>query len=153
MRPVKILLALTLAALATVPRAQNVDIVSQYQDLVAQHRWTDALPVIEEIISRAPQLPTSWFNYGVCLDALGKHQEASSAFLKAYQLKPDDYGAQYRVFRSLALVGNKQQFLELAHHESKTVTGLLEMIEQRDEFKNMTSTPDWQELKKTESTK
>jgi len=147
MRPSKLLLVLALSTLTTVTRAQNTDIVSQYQKLVTQQRWAEALPVIEEIIGRAPHFATSWFNYGVCLDALGKHQEASSAFLKAYELQPDNYGAQYRVFRSLALAGNKQQFISLARAESKNSPGLINLIEQQAEFKNITSTEDWRDLK------
>jgi len=83
-----------------------MNILEQYQELAAASRWDEALPVIREIIERSPEIDTSWFNLGVCLDELGRHSEAPAAFIKAQELNVEDWGIHYRITRSLFLAGD-----------------------------------------------
>ena len=55
--------------------------LQRYEALADEKRWEEALPVIREIIDANPEIDTSWFNCGVCLDELGRHAEAAEAFI------------------------------------------------------------------------
>lgn len=94
-----------------------MNIIEKYKVLSDSGRWVEAIPVIREIIERAPGIATSWFNYGVCLDELGRHREAADAFEKAYALDSEDFGAQYRMFRSIHLAGDHIRFAHLLRRE------------------------------------
>ena len=71
-----------------------MNIIEQYEKLAEEQKWEEALPVIREIVERSPDIPTSWFNMGVCLSGLGREGEAADAFRKAYELDPEDFGAR-----------------------------------------------------------
>jgi hypothetical protein len=101
-----------------------------------------------EIVRLAPHIPTSWFNYGVCLSALGQEREAANAFLEAYRLAPEDHGAQFRAFRSLALARDFARFRDFAQSERAkdpaVIDALLEHfpeIMNRPEFAGLCNTP------------
>jgi tetratricopeptide (TPR) repeat protein len=124
-----------------------MDIIRKYEGLVRLKRWTDALPVIEEIVQRAPQIATSWFNHGVCLDEVGRHGEAAEKFLRAYELDPTDYGAQYRVFRSLFLARQYDRFLAFAKSECKANPEVLDALLNNEQFSILFERPEFREFK------
>ena len=66
--------------------------IELFETLCREHRFADALPVIEELVSRAPHIDTSWFNYGYVLSSLGRQLEAAEAYLKAAKLSPEKRG-------------------------------------------------------------
>jgi len=138
-----------LVAMQSFPsQATEMNLVEQFESLVAAKRWAEALPVIKEIVQSAPSISTSWRNYGVCLDEVGRHQEAAKAFAKAYELQPDDFGTQYRIFRSLALAGDRQGFISFAERESRITPEILELISEAGEFKAMSATDEFRRLLK-----
>src|SRR4051812_14676700 len=96
-----------------------MNITDRYLTLVDHEKWSEALPLIKEIVERAPHIATSWFNYGVCLSALNRNAEAAEKFIKAYELEPENFGAQFRVFHSLHLAQDKQRFLQFARQECR----------------------------------
>jgi len=124
-----------------------MDIIDQYTELVESKRWAEALPLIEEITARGPHIATSWFNYGVCLSAVGRNAEAAEKFLKAYELRPDNFGAQYRAFRSLFDAGEIERFLALARRECEKMPELIEILLEDEDFSILFDRPEFQELK------
>ena len=114
-----------------------MDIIERYEALANRGRWTEALPLIEEIVKRDETCDTSWFNYGVCLEALGRFGEAISAFKRAYDWNHDDKGIQYRIFCSLALNGDVKEFTKFAELEVAETPEVLEIIRTVDEFAEM----------------
>ena len=129
-------------------RAEEMNIIEQFKSHVAQKQWTEALPIIEEIIERKPEFATSWRNYGVVLDELGRHADAAKAFRRAYELKPDDYGSQFRVFRSLELAGDVSGFLAFLEQEAKRHPNIVEMVSDAEEFTAVVSTEEFRALAK-----
>ncbi|BBM02434.1 tetratricopeptide repeat protein [Microbulbifer sp. GL-2] len=123
-----------------------MNIVEKYQYYSENNEWEKALPVIREIIDRSPKIPTSWFNYGITLENLGKHSEAVQAFFNAYQLQPDDYRAQYRIFRNLALAKDTDRFVKFVSIEAKKTPGIIDMIAGIDDFKEMRATDQYKEF-------
>ena len=121
--------------------------VLEYERLVDAERWDEALPIIEEIVQRSPNIPTSWFNWGVCLSTLGRESEAAEKFLKAYELAPDDYGAQYRAFRSLFFAQDYAAFLEFATQECDAHPEMIEHLLADDDFSTLFARPEFQELR------
>ncbi len=110
-------------------------------DLARRRQW------IEEIVQRSPNIPTSWFNWGVCLSTLGRESEAAEKFLKAYELAPDDYGAQYRAFRSLFFAQDYAAFLEFATQECDAHPEMIEHLLADDDFSTLFARPEFQELR------
>jgi len=125
-----------------------MDIVEQYMALVREQRWAEALPIIDEITARAPQIATSWFNYGVCLSALKRYSEAADKFVKAYELKPDNYGAQYRVFLSLYEAHDYDRFLAFARRECQEMPELIEILVEDELFGSLFTKPEFKRLQK-----
>ena len=126
---------------------EPLNIIEKYQQLVAEDRWEEAVVVIEEIIERAPDIVTSWFNYGVCLDALERHADAAEAFKKAQQLDPEDWGVYYRIFRSLLLADDLTGFLEFAYFACELNPEMLESLCKSSEFGHLFERADFQELR------
>jgi tetratricopeptide (TPR) repeat protein len=123
-----------------------MNIIDQYMTLVESERWTEGLPLIEEIISRGPHISTSWFNYGVCLSALARHGEAADKFLKAYELDPENYGAQYRAFRCLYEARDYERFLQLARRECEAMPEQIKNLVEDEHFGTLFTRPEFQNL-------
>ena len=123
-----------------------MDILERYERLTRLRRWSEALPLIEDIVNRAPAMATSWFNYGVCLDELGRHREAAERFLRAYELEPEDYGAQYRAFRSLFLAQDWAGFLNLAERECSRMPELVDTLVSDKDFGTVLKRPELRHL-------
>jgi len=117
----------------------KVQLTEEYARLSAQRQWEKALPIIERLVEQNPKIGTSWFNYGVCLDALNKHEQAAISFISAYKLNPKDYGAQYRVYRSFALAKDVMGFAEFLKKDIKDVPEIGEILIKTKEFNSMTS--------------
>src|SRR3954469_19292904 len=99
-----------------------MNIIQQYEALVAEHNYCDALPLIQDIVARAPHVATSHFNLGVCLDELGRHSEAAEAFIKAQEIDIEDWGIHYRIIRSLFLAGDSIPFMNLSTTHAGSAT-------------------------------
>jgi tetratricopeptide (TPR) repeat protein len=116
--------------------------LTAYLTLAKEERWAEAFPLIEEILRLQPKIATSWFNHGVCLDGLSRHKEAAVSFGRAYELKPSDYGAQYRKFRSLALAEDFQSFAIFLEKEGKTMPEIYDLLQEEKSFsKALSSKP------------
>ncbi|MEZ5528451.1 MAG: tetratricopeptide repeat protein [Porticoccaceae bacterium] len=124
------------SVLAESPTSKTID---QYYAYASSGEWQQALPIIKGLVESDASIPSRWFQYGSCLEELGKHEEAIAAFAKAYQLDPTDFGAQYRIFRNYALAGDVDGFVAFARLEVKKTPQIIERINQREEFQSMTS--------------
>ncbi len=120
-----------------------MNIIEEYQSLTSKGDWEGALPVIEAIVNRAPAIPTSWFNWGVCLDELKMHSEAATKFRKVYSLDPTDYGAQYRVFRSLALAKEFGHFMEFLNNELPGMPEIGKLLVSDPTFSDFAARPEF----------
>jgi tetratricopeptide (TPR) repeat protein len=98
-------------------KKEEENIVERFLRLMDEGNYSKALPIIKEIISRSPNISTSHFNYGVCLEGLEQHNDAAEAFLKAYELDNEDGGALYRTCISLAKANNKARLYEVFERE------------------------------------
>ena len=120
------------------------DLTATYLELARAGRWQEGLPLIEKIVRLAPQIPTSWFNYGVCLSALGREREAADAFLQAYRLDPHDHGTQFRAFRSLSLAGDFARFRDFAQSECAKDPAVIDAL--REHFPDVMNRPEFASL-------
>jgi len=146
-----IALLLTLALASLPSQAQEMNIIETFERHVENEQWDEALPLIAQIVQRGPDIPTSWRNYGVVLDELGRHSEAAKAFGRAYELNPEDYGTQYRVFRSLSLADDASGFIEFAEHEATSNPEIIESISDAEEFSAITESSAFQDLARKHS--
>jgi tetratricopeptide (TPR) repeat protein len=126
-----------------------LDIVEQYEALIAEKRYDQALPIIEDLVGRAPHIATSWFNWGACLDGLKRHAEAADKFLQAFRLDPEDYRKQYRVFRSLFLANDFDRFCAFARSESERIPEVFDILKEQEEFAAFVKREEFQILSKS----
>jgi tetratricopeptide (TPR) repeat protein len=94
-----------------------MSIIEQYHSLAGQRRFTECLPLIEEIVRSNPDLASNHFTYGICLAELRRHQDAARAFLQAYKLDPDNDNALHRGCLALAAADDAPALLEVFRHE------------------------------------
>jgi tetratricopeptide (TPR) repeat protein len=78
-----------------------VNIIERFNHLMARGDYAQALPLIEEMVRRAPDIASSWYNYGECLEKLKRPSDAATAFLSAVKADPADGGAYYRACLAL----------------------------------------------------
>lgn len=102
--------------------------------------------MILQILQRAPKVDTSWFNYGVCLDELGRYGEAAEAFIKAQEFNIKDWGIHYRILRSFRLANDLDQFWEYADYSCGLNSDLLQAIRSCDEFRELVVTTEFRHL-------
>jgi tetratricopeptide (TPR) repeat protein len=123
-----------------------MNIIEHYQALAAQQRWSEALTVIEEIIAAAPEIDTSWFNKGVCLDELERYNEAAEAFIQAQQRNKTDYGIHYRIVRSAFLADNFGLLFEFLDYSCSLDPDVLQLIIDDPEFEGITERKEFSAL-------
>lgn len=88
------------------PRAEP-DITQQYLRRADEGRFEEGLPLIQEIVAKAPTISTSWFNLAICQAELGNLSQSAEAFLKTCALAPEGGGSLLRA--CLALAGVKRR--------------------------------------------
>ncbi|MCS7041859.1 MAG: tetratricopeptide repeat protein [Bryobacteraceae bacterium] len=71
----------------------------------AEHRYEAALAAFREVAAAAPALLEPWYNAGVCLHHLGRHEEAAQAFEAALQVDPRHAESRLGLAESLLLSG------------------------------------------------
>lgn len=120
--------------------------IDQYYAHASAAEWSQALPIIRSLVEADPSVPSRWFQYGTCLEALEQYPEAISAFKSAYDLDSTDYGAQYRIFKNYALAGDVSGFVAFAKVEVLKVPGIIQLISQRQEFHEITSSEAYKEF-------
>ena len=96
---------------------KNMSIIEDFQNLIHETKFNEALPLIKEIIKRNDSISTSWFNYGICLNGLKQYDEAGDAFLKAYELNQDDGGALFRCCIAYATASNSDKLFQVFKKE------------------------------------
>lgn len=124
-----------------------MNLIEEYQALVDGEKWEEAIPVIKKIINNSPEIDTSWFNYGVCLDEIGKHEEASVAFKKAHELNVSDYGIHYRILRSFMLTEDNKQLHDFIDYLCQTFEDEIDVIFESEEFFQVLKDKDFLDLK------
>lgn len=120
--------------------------IDQYYAHASASEWAEALPIIRSLVEADPSVPSRWFQYGTCLEALELYPDAISAFKSAYELDSTDYGAQYRIFKNYALAGDAPGFVAFAREEVLKTPHIIELITQRQEFRGITSSETYQEF-------
>ena len=124
-----------------------MDTIGRYMALVDNNKWNDAIPLIKEIINRDPEIDTSWFNYGICLDEIGKHNEAADAFIKAHELNETAHSIQSRIIRSLSLAEDYHKLHGFIDYLCQTFADGMETIFESEEFTKLSHRNEFLELK------
>jgi len=125
-----------------------MNLIESYQSFADQKKWNEALSVIDEIIHIAPEIDTSWFNKGVCLDELGRHNEAAEAFIKAQEKNIKDIGIHYRIIRSLFLANNFGTLFEFIDYSCGIEPEVLNLIAAESDFQEFIRRPEFLEIQK-----
>lgn len=109
-------------------------------------KYAEALPMIEELTRRHPNVATNWYNYGDCLEKLERHEEAASAFLRAVDVDPSDGGAYYRA--CLALVAGKDtaRLLSVFRRICEVDPSMMVELRQEPEFAPYFQLPEFDHL-------
>jgi tetratricopeptide (TPR) repeat protein len=124
-----------------------MNLIETYEQLVDAGDWSKAAEVIQQIIAKNPNIDTSWFNYGVCLDELGRHVEAANAFLRAHELNIQDYGIHFRLLRSFYLAEDYDQFLAFVDYVCLTFPEEIATVFESTEFPLVAELPAYTELR------
>jgi tetratricopeptide (TPR) repeat protein len=124
-----------------------MDIIERYLALVDEKRFAEGLPLIEEIVRRNPNMATSQFNYGICLEELGHYQDAAKAFLRAYELNRDDGGALYRGCLALAAAGDAPTLLRVFQQECGRDPEMIHNFLREERFARFWNVPGFGSLK------
>ncbi len=124
-----------------------MNIIQQYEAFIADHNHRDALPLIRDIVARAPHVATSHFNLGVCLDELGRHSEAAEAFIKAQEINIEDWGTHYRIIRSLFLAGDFDTLHEFIDYSCGLSDRVMPLICEDDTFNPLFERFEFQQLR------
>src|SRR5205814_2353585 len=67
--------------------------VEHAQELFEQHKWQEALEELRAATNINPYNAAWFFNIGLTLDELGRHDEAIDAYNQALIIEPDDLQA------------------------------------------------------------
>lgn len=105
-----------------------MNLAEKYEELAGQHRWGEALPLIELIVERNPESAASWYQLGVCLSETRRTDEAAAAFEKALALDCENHEYRYRMFRNLYFAGKYEVLLEKFRQHCKTDPALRDEI-------------------------
>lgn len=124
-----------------------MSIIDRYLELADQKRFGEGLPIIEEIVRRNPNMATSQFNYGICLAELGRHQDAAYAFLRAYDLDPDDGGALYRGCLALAAADDAAGLLQVFRQECAWNPEMIQNFVDEERFSRFWEIPGFKSLR------
>ncbi|MCF7789241.1 MAG: tetratricopeptide repeat protein [Prosthecobacter sp.] len=124
-----------------------MNIIQQYEAFVADHNYRDALPLIRDIVERAPHVAISHFNLGVCLDELGRHSEAAEAFIKAQEIDIEDWGTHYRIIRSFFLAGDFDTLHEFIDYSCGLSDRVMRLICEDEAFGSLFERFEFQELR------
>ena len=116
-------------------------------ELVDKNKWNEAIPLIKEIINRDPNIDASWFNYGICLDEIGKYKDAADAFLKAHALNTTAYSIHFRIIKSLSSAGDYDRLYDFIDNLCKTLGKGIETIFESEEFSKLANRNEFMELK------
>jgi len=106
-------------------------ILEQFQRAVQRGDYVVAIPLIEQLIREHPNIGTNWYNYGDCLEKVGRHNAAANAFMSAVRCDPMDGGAYYRACLALVEGKNTDGLLALFRYICQVEPSLLVEL-QRD---------------------
>ena len=123
-----------------------MNILDQYLLLVKEKRFSEGLPLIEEIVRRNPSVATSQFNYGICLTGLERHKDAAQAFLCAHSLNPELGGALYRACLALAADGDASKLLEIFRQECVRDPEMIQLFLEESKFADFWKLPGFKSL-------
>ena len=120
-----------------------------FQELFDKEDYEQAIVVIKRIIDINPDISTSWFNYGACLDSLKKYNQAAEAYLKASALEKNETVAtksMYRCFYSYFSAKNAKKFYSLMEKKLKQDPWLIDIFLGSAEFDSFYNRPEFRKL-------
>lgn len=82
--------------------------------LLAQRRYTDALPLVENLLNSEPTHLEGYLNLGITLQGLGRSDEALTAFDRLLEIKPDHASALMNRSSVLVTLARPQEALQAA---------------------------------------
>ncbi len=124
-----------------------MNIIDKYLSLVKQRRFSEGLPLIEEIVRRNPDMATSQFNYGICLAELRRYSDAARAFLRAYELDPENGAALYRGCIALAAAKDDTALLDVFRRECARDPEMIQLLLEEERFAFFWKLPGFIDLK------
>lgn len=108
--------------------------------------YDQALPIIEHLVSLHPHIATNWYNYGDCLEKLGRHEDAATAFLRVVDIEPEDGGAYYRACLALVAARDTVRLLAVVRRICTADPGMLLQIQSEPEFAPYFKLPEFSKL-------
>lgn len=87
------LAAINVTAVADVPGWKAGDYFERGKELAGAKEYGEALFYYKAATERSPQTGPYWFDFGLALQEVGRHIEASTAYERAVVLMPDDFWA------------------------------------------------------------
>lgn len=124
-----------------------MNIIDKYLSLVKQRRFSEGLPLIEEIVRGNPDMATSQFNYGICLAELTRYSDAARAFLRAFELDPENGGALYRGCIALAAANDDTALLDVFRRECARDPEMIQLFLEEERFASFWKLPGFIDLK------
>jgi Flp pilus assembly protein TadD len=98
--------ALTILDGAGLPRRNNANLWNLKGEVLGRSgRPAEALRFFERCIALYPNVPTAWYQSGVALSALKRHEQAIISYRKAHELNPQDASTALNLGAELRLIG------------------------------------------------
>jgi len=98
-----IVLASTVAAEPMTPEARFDKAIS----LLQSGRYTDAIPMLEELSRSVPRAANVYWNLGLADEAVGAHEKALAAWTAFHQLEPGDWKGREKLIQALEANGRE----------------------------------------------
>jgi len=123
-------------------------ILEQFQRAVQRGDYAAALPLIEQLAQQHPNIATNWYNYGDCLEKVGRYNAAATAFMTAVRCDPTDGGAYYRACLALVEAKNTAGLLEVFRLICEADPSMLSELKAEREFAPYFQIPEFAELER-----
>jgi len=122
--------------------------IELFQDAVQRGDYATALPLIEQVVQQHPNIGTNWYNYGDCLEKMGRHNRAATAFMTAVRCDPTDGGAYYRACLALVEAKNTEGLLAVFRQICQVRASMLETLKAEPEFAPYFQIPEFADLER-----
>lgn len=122
-------------------------LVRKFELYVEQGDYARALPLIEEIVQRAPHLAMHWFNWGKCLAELERWDEAADKFVKAWELNANDPQALHWACLALILSKSLDRLLRVMQNGYERDADTMKRVIQDERVARILQLPEFKKLR------